>query len=100
MSIAMPVIVLINDMESAPASSTLRAISVMSVTFGVSFTIRGLPVLSLTAFTTLQAASGSVPNAAPPAFTLGHEILTSMPAISLISLMRDASSAYSWISFP
>ncbi len=53
MSTAMPVIVFINDMESAPASSTLFAIFVMSVTFGESFTIRGFAVLSLTALTTL-----------------------------------------------
>ncbi len=99
-SITMPVIVFINDIESAPASSTLRAISVISVTLGVSFTMTGLPVLPLTAFTTLKPASGLVPNATPPAFTLGHEILTSIPAISSISSMRDASSAYSRISFP
>ncbi len=44
MSTDIPVSVLIRDTASAPAASTARAISVMSVTFGVSLTIRGRSV--------------------------------------------------------
>ena len=39
-STAIPSRVLISDTASAPSASTARAISVMSVTFGESFTIR------------------------------------------------------------
>ena len=100
MSMAMPVMVLIREIESAPSASTLRAISVMSVTLGESLTIKGFSVLSLTALTTSDAESGYAPKAIPPDLTLGHEILTSIPDTSSISSRRAASSAYSAMFFP
>ena len=50
------------DRASAPASATARAISVMSVTLGESFTITGtLPAWALATAVTSAASSGLVP---------------------------------------
>ena len=76
-SIAMPSSVLMSETASAPSASTARAISTMSVTFGLSFTISGRCVAARHARTTDAAAAQSVPNAIPPASTFGHEMLSS-----------------------
>src|SRR4030042_1754868 len=52
-SMDIPVSVLINDMASAPASSTPFAITLMSVTLGVNFTMTGLLVFFIFFFVTL-----------------------------------------------
>ena len=49
----------------------------MSVTLGLSFTISGRLVAARHAAVTAAAEAQSVPNAIPPASTLGHEMLTS-----------------------
>ena len=95
MSIAMPVIVLISESASAPPASALRAITLMSVTFGESFTMSGLRVRSRTARTTRSAATGSTPKTTPPAFTFGQEMFTSTAATPSIPSNRSASAAYS-----
>ena len=77
----MPLSVLIRDMASAPASSTAKAISLISVTLGLSLTITGRLVADLTAEVALAASSGSTPNSAPPAETLGQLMFSSMPLI-------------------
>jgi len=89
-----------SDKQSAPAFSTLSAILTISVTFGESFTMRSLFVCFLTSSTTVYATSGSTPKATPPALTFGHEIFTSIPATSFISLILDASKTYSSMVFP
>ena len=48
-------------MASAPASSTARAISVMSVTLGESFTITGTVEFFFAISVTSAASSGRVP---------------------------------------
>ena len=63
---------------AAPAASTARAISAMSVTFGVSFTMTGRSVSDFTIPVTSAAASGRAPNAIPPFLTFGQEMFTSM----------------------
>ena len=61
-------------MASAPASSAPFAGSVISVTFGVSFTINGLLVRTfLQAEVISFTPSYVVPKAKHPAFTLGQE---------------------------
>ena len=91
----MPISVLISETASAPAFSTAFAITVISVTLGESFTITGTVDFSLTAVVTAAAISGTVPNATPPFFTLGHDILTSTAAIPFTSARRSAISRYS-----
>ena len=65
-SMRIPRRVLMSEIPSAPADSTALAISVMSVTFGVSFTYTGFEDTALTALVTSAAFSGFVPKAAPP----------------------------------
>ena len=61
-SIRIPRMVLIRDRASAPAPSTARAISVISVTLGDSFTITGTPPACFFAVSVTSAASsGRVP---------------------------------------
>ena len=69
--------VLIREMPSAPAASQAAAIETISVTFGVSFIIIGLPVTALTRFVTSAASFGSVPKPIPPPCTLGQLIFIS-----------------------
>ncbi len=76
-SMAIPRNVLTNETESAPVASTARAISVMSVTLGESFTIRCLSQDSRAAEVTFSAPEHVVPNAMPPCFTFGQEMLIS-----------------------
>ena len=64
----------------APASATAVATGRMSVTFGVSLTIRGKELRSLTACVTAPAIAGSVPKSSPWA-TLGQDMLSSKAAI-------------------
>ena len=58
--------VLIKDIASAPASSAPFAVRVISVTFGLSFTISGLSKTFLTALVTSLTPSYVVPNAKQP----------------------------------
>ena len=81
MSTAIPSNVLISETASAPSPSTAFAISVISVTLGDSFTIRVLFHTSRTAFVTSAAEQAEVPNAIPPSFTFGQEILSSIAGI-------------------
>ena len=77
MSIFMPVRVLIRDSASAPPASAARAISVMSVTLGVSFMMTGCFATRFTASVTFCTIAGSWPKAFPPSWTFGQEILIS-----------------------
>src|SRR5450759_4287285 len=70
----MPTNVLIAHRASAPAPSTARAITPMSVTIGVSFTHTGRVVRLRTASVTAAAARGSLPKYRPPCSTLGQEM--------------------------
>ena len=64
----------------APASSTARAISVISVTFGDSFTNSGRWVFARTSLTSWCANVASTPKLIPPQSKFGQEILSSIPA--------------------
>ena len=68
---------------SAPASTTSRAISVISVTSGVSFAIIGTspPILRRTADIASLAVVGLHANTCPLFSTFGQEILTSKAVI-------------------
>ncbi len=66
-----------SDTASAPSASTERAIETMSVTLGLSLTMRVRLVAALHAAVTRAAEAQSVPNAIPPSSTLGQEMLTS-----------------------
>ena len=99
MSIRIPRSVFIRETASAPFASTDFAMSTMLVTFGVSFTIRGFSVTSFTAFVTAPATLQSVPKAAPPCFTLGQDMLSSIMSTA-VPLSFSASSAHSSIVEP
>ena len=72
-----------SEIASAPAASTARAISVMLVTLGDSLTISGLSgQCCLTMEVMRSAPAHDVPNAAPPAFTLGQEMFSSTMSTS------------------
>ena len=60
-SMRIPRRVLMRDSASAPASATARAISVMSVTLGESFTITGTEACFFASSVTSAASSGRVP---------------------------------------
>src|ERR1700681_3712488 len=94
-SIDMPTKVLTAHKASAPAPSTARAMTPMSVTIGVSFTHTGRDVRFRTASVTAAAARGSLPKYRPPCSTLGHEMLISNPATPGTPFRRAASSPYS-----
>ena len=81
----MPVSVLMRDKTSAPPASAAFAITVISVTLGLNFMITGCFATLFTAFVMASTAFGSCPNAMPPSFTLGQEML--------ISSMSTGSSA-------
>ena len=80
MSIARPESVFMMARACAPASATAVATGRMSVTFGVSLTINGSELRSLTACVTAPAMVGSVPKSSPWA-TLGQEMFSSNAAI-------------------
>ena len=81
------------EMLSAPASSTLRAMSAISVTLGESLTITCLcGARSRTAAVTAAASLGSWPKRTPPSLTLGQETLTSSAATPSSPSRRAASS--------
>ncbi len=81
-SILMPVMVLISESASAPPASAAFAISVMSVTFGVSFMETGCAAFFFISFVMYSTMRGSCPKAIPPCSTLGQEMLTSSISIS------------------
>ena len=79
-SMTMPSSVLIMLSPSAPASTTARAISTMSVTSGDSLASTGMrgSVARRTADTTAEAGSAWQAKTWPRSSTLGHEMLTSI----------------------
>ena len=81
-SILMPVMVLISESASAPPASAAFAISVMSVTFGVSFMETGCAAFFFISFVMYSTIPGSCPKAIPPCSTFGQEILISSISIS------------------
>ena len=85
--------VLIRQRASAPAASTALATATMSVTLGVSFTIRGFFTASRTAAVTSAAHLGSVPKLMPPPWTLGQLMLSSIqPTWGQTSKRRQVST--------
>ena len=86
-----PVSVLIIVTPAAPASTTARAISVISPTFGESFGYTGTLEASTTPRVTSAAITGSVPNSTPPALTFGHEMLSSIAATFGACEIRSAT---------
>ena len=99
MSILMPKRVFIRESASAPPETAAFAISVISVTLGVSLTIRGFLQYFFTSETTFSAIEGTVPNVIPPWLTLGHEILSSNKSTSA-SESFSAAAQYSSIVWP
>jgi len=69
--------VLISDTESAPPSSTARAISQISVTLGESLQLE-FYICFTNGACSLFAEWQFVPKAIPPCLTLGQEIFSSM----------------------
>src|SRR5258708_9505770 len=94
-SIDVPTNVLTADSASAPADSTARAMTPMSVTIGVSFTQTGRLVRLRTASVTAAAARRALPKYRPPSSTFGHEMLISKPATPGTPSSLDVSSPYS-----
>ena len=90
-SIFIPVMVLIRETTSAPPLSAARAISVMSVTLGLSFMITGCLAYFFTSFVIASSAFGFWPKAMPPSFTLGQDTLIS--SISTGSLARRSTTS-------
>src|SRR6202162_994657 len=90
-----PTKVLTAQRASAPAPSTARAITLLSVPIGVSFTHTGSLVRLRTASVTAAAARGSLPKYSPPCSTFGHEMLISKPATPGTPSSREVSSPYS-----
>ena len=94
-SMRMPSKVLIRLRASAPAATAARAISVISVTLGLSFTINGFFAYFLEAETTSSTILGWVPNAMPPHLTFGQEMFISIRSTSaseIFSIMPQYSS--------
>ena len=87
----MPVRVLIRDRASAPPASAAFAMTVMSVTLGLSFMITGCFARRFTSLVMASTALGSWPKAIPPSFTLGQEILISRRSTS-VSPRRSTTS--------
>src|SRR6266480_2881481 len=76
-STAVPDTVLIAVTASAPALSAALATSVMSVTFGLSFTNTGMCTRFFTAWVTSATTFGLWPISTPTSFTCGHETFSS-----------------------
>ena len=83
------------ESPSAPAASQARAISAMSVTFGVSFTMTGFLTAAFTARVTSAALAQLVPKPMPPPWTLGQLIFTSSQPTSGQLSNFAATSTYS-----
>ena len=94
-SMRMALTVLMRQSPSAPAPSQALAISVMSVTFGVSFMMTGFSVTFRTAAVTAAACPGSVPKLMPPPCTLGQLMFTSSQPTDASSASIAQVSAYS-----
>ncbi|OPZ98678.1 MAG: hypothetical protein BWY71_01197 [Planctomycetes bacterium ADurb.Bin412] len=100
-SMAIPVKVLTRLKTSAPASTAARARRVMSVTLGVSLTIRRV---SGQAFRTARTSSarrrGSLPKVMPPSRTLGQLTFSSSPRTGSSPYSREATATYSSMVLP
>ena len=72
----------------------------ISVTLGESFMMTGLSVTAFTAAHTLAAASGEVPKAMPPPWTLGQLMFTSSQPTSGRAPKAWAKVAYSSREYP
>ena len=70
---------------SAPAFIHAMATPTRSGALGDSLTMRGFFVAFLTALTHSKAQSGSIPQAIPPAFTLGQLMLSSIMGTDVLS---------------
>ena len=77
-----PMMVLIRLIASAPAPSQARAMAAMSVTLGESLIHSGFFVTRRTRPVMRAAASGVVPKAMPPPWTLGQLMLISIQPTS------------------
>ena len=99
MSIFIPVSVLIRESTSAPPASAAFAVSVMSVTFGLSFMITGCLARFFTSLVISSTAFGFCPKAIPPAFTFGQDILISRRSTGS-SASLSTTSQYSSVVFP
>ena len=95
----MPVSVLMSESTSAPPASAARAISVISVTFGDSLTIKGCAALSFTRRVMCSTAFAWVPKAMPPSLTFGQEMLSSKKSTG-DSRSRSTTSTYSSSLWP
>src|SRR5579883_1761697 len=95
MSITMPGMVLMSDRASAPASTTARAISTISVTFGESLTIKGRVQTSRTAPVTRAASAQLSPNVLPSDATFGQEMFSSIAATPGVSTNFSTTATYS-----
>ena len=98
-SIFIPVSVLIRDTASAPPASAALAISVISVTFGVSFIMIGCFAIFLICAVSFSTLCASWPNARNPALTFGQEILISIISIAS-SARRSTTARYSFGACP
>ena len=83
----------VTPLQEAPASAAF-AISVISVTFGVSFIIIGCFAIFLISAVSFSTFFASCPNARNPALTFGHEILISIMSIGS-SARRSTTLKYS-----
>ena len=68
----------------APAFMQERATETKSGALGDSFTIKGFDVTFLTALTQVNAASGFIPQAIPPAFTFGQLMFSSIAGTGVL----------------
>ena len=91
--------VLIKDNASAPPACAALADSFISVTFGLNFIIIGFLLTFLTAAVICSMVDGDWPNAIPPSFTLGQEILISNKS-AFESCNFSTASQYSSVVFP
>ena len=84
----------------APASTTRRAISAMSATFGVSLTMTGSVVARTQAAVTDAATAASCPNSMPPRCAFGLLMFSSSPATPSTPSSAAAHSPYSSALLP
>ena len=95
-SIVMPRRVLISARTSAPPLIAAWAISAMSVTLGVSFTMSVLvPMDLLTLVTKCSNTSQEHPNSIPPASIFGQETFNSIASISSLTASIEEHVTYS-----
>ncbi|CDB62155.1 uncharacterized protein BN486_02283 [Clostridium clostridioforme CAG:132] len=86
-------------MASAPPASAALAMTVISVTLGLSFMMIGCFACAFTSLVMASTALGSWPKAIPPSFTLGQDILISSISAGW-SPKRSTTSIYSSVVFP